>query len=133
VRTNRRRLALAAAGTGLAAVAITGCSSSTASPAPGAAGSTCGTTRTGANVSVVIKVAKGTVNCATVLNVENGYASLLRHGQIRGNGGGAPVTVKGWTCQGYPTPQVLKTGDASECHTARAEVVAVIQLPASGS
>jgi hypothetical protein len=137
VRTNRRPVALAVvvAGAGLAAAAITGCSSPAASsaPAPGTVGSACGTTRTGANVAVVIKVTKGTVKCGTAMSVENGYASLLKHGQIRGNGGGAPVTVEGWTCQGYPTPEVLKTGNASQCHTASAQVVAVIQLPASSS
>jgi hypothetical protein len=138
-RANRRRLAVAAAwtvaGTGLTAAAISGCSSSaaTSAPAPGAVGSTCGTTRTGANVAVIIKVTKGTVRCGTAMSVENGYATLLKHGQVRGNGGGAPVTLKGWTCQGYPTPEVLRTGNASECHTTGAEVVAVIQLPASAS
>jgi hypothetical protein len=49
------------------------------------------------------------------------------------NGGGAPVTVDGWTCEAYPTPQVLRTGDASECHTASAEVVAVLSLPSASS
>jgi hypothetical protein len=41
--------------------------------------------------------------------------------------------VNGWTCQGYPTPHVLATGAASECHTGSAEVVAVLALPASSS
>jgi hypothetical protein len=43
------------------------------------------------------------------------------------------VTVDGWTCEAYPTPQVLRTGDASECHTASAEVVAVLSLPSASS
>jgi hypothetical protein len=43
-------------------------------------------------------------------------------------GGGAPVTLDGRTCEAYPTPQVPRTGDASECHTASAEVVAVLSL-----
>jgi hypothetical protein len=45
---------------------------------PGTVGSTCGTTRTGANVAVVIKVTtitKGTVKCGTAMDVENAYAS----------------------------------------------------------
>ena len=67
------------------------------------------------------------------MRVEQGYATLLKQGDIQGNGGGAPVTVNGWTCQGYPTPQVLRTGAASECHTATAEVVAVLALPSTGS
>jgi hypothetical protein len=80
---------------------------------------------------VVIKVAKGSVNCPTALQVEQGYAAAIRNGDIKGNGGGAPVVVDGWTCQGYPTPEVLQTGNASECHNASAEVVAVLALPSS--
>jgi hypothetical protein len=128
--TIRRLAALAAAGASLAGVAACSASAHTAPP-PGATGSTCGTTRTGANVPVVIKVTKGTVSCSAVMRVESGYAALIKNGQLPGNGGGAPVKVSGWTCQGYPTPQVLRTGNASECHTASAEVVAVVELPSS--
>ena len=121
-----------------------GCSSA-ASGGPGAAGTTvpsayatpsgltCGITRTGANVPVVIKVTRGSVSCATALDVENSYAAMIKRGDLKGNGGGAPLRVSGWTCQGYPTPQVLQTGTTSECHTASAEVVAVLDLPASSS
>jgi len=113
----------------LGLLGLAGCS---AGPArPGATGTSCGTTRTAANVPVEITVAKGTVNCATVLRVERDYATMIAEGDIRGNGGGAPVTVDGWTCEGYATPQVLRTGDASECHTASAEVVAVLAVPSS--
>ena len=112
---------------------LAGCSSAPAAGAPGSTGTSCGTTRTGANVPVVIKVTKGTVDCPTVMRVEKGYALVLKEGDIRGNGGGAPVAVNGWTCQGYPTPQVLQTGATSECHTATAEVVAVLDMPASSS
>ena len=128
--TIRRLAALAAAGASLAGVAACSASAHTAPP-PGATGSTCGTTRTGANVPVVIKVTKGTVSCAAVMRVESDYAALIKNGRLPGNGGGAPVKVSGWTCQGYPTPQVLRTGNASECHTASAEVVAVVELPSS--
>jgi hypothetical protein len=65
------------------------------------------------------------------MNVEQRYAVMIRNGDVRGNGGGAPVTVDGWTCQGFPTPQVLRTGNASECHTASAKVVAVLVLPST--
>ena len=92
-------------------------------------GASCGTTRTAANVPVIIKVAKGTVNCGTALRVENEYAARIRAGQVQGNGGGAPVTVSGWTCQGYPTPEVLSTGNASQCHTGSAAIVAVLAVP----
>ena len=50
-------------------------------------------------------------------------------GQVRGNGGGAPVAVSGWICQGYPTPEVLSTGNTSQCHTGSAAIVAVLPVP----
>jgi hypothetical protein len=119
-------LALLAGGAGL----LAGCASAAAGP-----GANCGTTHTAANVPVVIKVAKGTVNCGTALRVENEYAAKVRDGQVRGNGGGAPIAVGGWTCQGYPTPEVLSTGNASQCHTGSAAIVAVLPVatpPATG-
>jgi len=114
---------------GLSVAVLTACSPG--APAPGATGTSCGTARTGANVLVRITVRKGTVDCATVLAVERDYAAKIKDGLVHGNGGGAPVTVDGWTCQGYATPTTQQTGDASECHTASAEVVAV--LPSSSS
>jgi hypothetical protein len=114
---------LVAGGAGL----LAGCSSSGAG-----AGATCGTTRTAADVPVVIKVIKGTVSCGTAMQVENEYAAKIRAGQVLGNGGGAPVSVSGWTCQGYPTPEVLSTGNASQCHTASAAIVAVLPVPTPG-
>jgi hypothetical protein len=82
-------------------------------------------------VPVVIKIAKGDVGCGAALDVESKYATMIRTGQVKGNGGGAPAAVSGWTCQGYPTPEVLRTGDASECHTGSAEIVAVLPSPGS--
>ena len=110
---------------------LAGCSSAKATPGPGAAGAgaTCGTTRTAANVPVVIKVTKGTVVCETAMHVEDEYAAKIRAGQVQGNGGGAPVTVSGWTCQGYATPEVLSTGNASQCHTSSAAILAVLPVP----
>lgn len=106
---------------------LAGCSS----PAPGArAGTTCGTTRTAANVPILIKVAKGTVDCATAMRIEEEYAARIKNGHVPGNGGGAPVTVNGWTCQGYNTPEVLSTGNASQCHTGSAAILAVLPVPA---
>jgi len=112
------------------AAAATGCSSGGSGATSGAS---CGNMRTAVNVPVVIHVAKGSVNCAAALRVEQGYAAMIKKGDIRGNGGGAPVAVDGWTCQTYPTPQVLRTGDASECHTANAEVVAVLASRSSAA
>ncbi len=123
-----RCAALLACCGGLACCAglLAGCSSAT----PGArAGTTCGTTRTAANVPVLIKVAKGSVNCGTAMQVENEYAAKIRSGQVRGNGGGAPVVVSGWTCQGYSTPEVLSNGNASQCHTGTAVILAVLPVP----
>lgn len=111
---------------GSCAVLTTGCSSATATSGTLA---TCGTARTAADVPVVIKITKGTVNCGTALQVENEYAAKIRDGQVRGNGGGAPVTVGGWTCQGYTTPEVLSTGIASQCHTSGAQILAVLPVP----
>ena len=110
---------------------LAGCASAAAAGA--GPGTSCGTTRTAANVPVIIKVAKGTVNCGTALQVENEYAAKIRAGQVLGNGGGAPVAVSGWTCQGYPTPEVLSTGDASQCHTSTAAIVAVLPVPTPAS
>jgi hypothetical protein len=106
--------------------AVAGCSTGAAA---GSAGTSCGATRTGVNVPVTITVAKGTVDCATAMRVERDYAASIREGDLHGNGGGAPVTVDGWTCQAYPTLEVLRTGTASECHTTSAEVLAVLALP----
>jgi hypothetical protein len=125
-----RRRWLAVGVAGAVVLSMAACSSATSTG--GATGSTCGTTRTGVNVPVVIKVAKGTVDCATAMHVEQSYAAMIKDNQVRGNGGGAPVTVDGWTCQGYPTPQVLRTGDASMCRSGSAEVVAVLELSSTG-
>jgi hypothetical protein len=108
----------------LVACTLAGCSEPSSN-----AGATCGTTRTAAGVPVVIKVAKGDVACETALTVENKYATMIRSGQVNGNGGGAPVSVGGWTCQGYPTPELLRTGDASECRSGGLEIIAVLPVP----
>ena len=125
------RRALALRGLGVAgslwvcACLVTGCSS--AQPTAGA-GTTCGSTHTAAGVPVIIKVAKGSVNCKAAMQVENEYAAKIKDGQVPGNGGGAPVVVSGWTCQGYNTPEVLSTGNASQCHTGSAAILAVLPV-----
>ena len=117
---------LLAAGAG----ALAGCS--TAAAAQGA-GATCGSTRTAADVPVIIKVIKGPVDCGTAMRVESEYAAKIRAGQVPGNGGGAAAAVSGWICQGYPTPEVLSTGNTSQCHTGTAAMVAVLPVPAPGA
>ena len=108
----------------LATCLVTGCSSGQAS-----AGATCGSTHTAAGVPVVIKVAKGSVNCQTAIQIENEYAARVRDGQVPGNGGGAPVVVSGWTWQGYDTPEVLRTGNASQCRSGGNAILAVLPVP----
>jgi hypothetical protein len=112
----------------LLTAAVAGCGSS-----PGKSQSTaavsCGTTKTAANVPVHIQVVRGQVACATALQVERDYASEIESGQVPGTGGGAPVRVQGWTCQGFTTPVVLKTGDASKCVKGSTEILAVLPSP----
>jgi hypothetical protein len=118
---------------GAAVFGAAGCSSASASASAGATGTACGTTRTAAGVAVTIDVAKGPVNCAAVMRVEAGYVAAIKNGDLQGNGGGAPVAVDGWTCESYSTTQALRTGDASQCHTANAEVVAVLSVSSTSS
>jgi hypothetical protein len=109
---------------GLGGCLVTGCSSG-----PATAGASCGSARTAAGVPVVVTVAKGSVNCKTAIRVENEYAARISGGQVRGNGGGAPVVVSGWTCQGYDTPEVLRTGNASQCRSGGNAIMAVLAVP----
>ena len=128
VRGTRVVLAL-----GLVFLAV-GCSSSGVHASGGpTVGASCGATRSGANVPVIIKVVKGDVDCGIALKVENDYATAVKRGELRGNGGGAPLQVDGWTCQGYPTPEVLRTGNASECHSGNSEILAVLNLAAASA
>jgi predicted small secreted protein len=125
-----RTVVSAAVVLGTAALAA-GCSTSSGSGQQMADGSrSCGTTRTGVNVPVIIEVATGSVSCSTAMRIEKAYATDIRNGDVRGNGGGAPLPVDGWTCQGYPTPEVLRTGDASQCHDGAAKILAVLDVPA---
>ena len=137
----RERLTAPACGVAAAAIllAVAGCGSpATSSAAPAGSGTTgsatgmtvCGTTRTAANVPVHIQVARGQVSCATALKVERDYAKAIVSGDVPGTGGGAPVHVQGWTCQGFTTPVVLKTGQASKCVQGGNEILAILPAPA---
>jgi hypothetical protein len=133
------RLTAPACGIAVAAVLLTalaGCgspgSSSTANDkTTGAAngGAACGTTKTAANVPVNIHVARGQVPCSVALSVEREYARAISSGQVPGTGGGAPVHVQGWTCQGFATPVVLRTGQASKCVDGGNEILAILPNP----
>jgi hypothetical protein len=111
---------------GCAAGLLAGCSSAAVHSSAATVGATCGSTRTAVDVPVLIKVFKGSVNCAVAMRVENEYAAKVRDGQVAGNGGGAPVNVSGWICQGYSTPELLSTGIASQCRTGSAAIIAVL-------
>jgi hypothetical protein len=88
----------------------------------------CGTTRTSAGVPVEIEIEHGPVPCRDALAVERAYARALASGKVPGNGGGAPVTIRGWVCKGFTTPEVLATGRTSTCRKGAAQILAVLKL-----
>jgi hypothetical protein len=101
-----------------------------AQPSSGGAPATqCGTVRTAAGVPVQIEVQNGQTACQTALTIEHAYSRAVASGKVRGNGGGAPVTIHGWVCQGFNTPQVLATGHASACRKKGTEILAVLPNP----
>jgi hypothetical protein len=108
----------------LATALAAGCTTSGASTpdAPAA----CGRARTGVNVAVVIRIGRGPVSCPAAMTVEKSYAALIRAGDLRGNGGGAPVKVDGWTCQGYTSTEISETSRVSVCVKGGAEIFAVL-------
>jgi hypothetical protein len=116
---------------------VTGCGSHASKPSTdatpkdtSAAMAACGETRTAANVPVNIQIARGEVSCTTALAIERAYARAIQSGRVPGTGGGAPVQVQGWTCQGFTTPVVLKTGQASKCVSGSTEILAILPAPA---
>lgn len=125
-----------------AASAVAGCGPAHGHSSPGAQGGTptgaappaaqCGTARTAAGVPVQIDVQRGSTPCAAALAVERAYTRAVASGKVHGNGGGAPVTIKGWVCQGFNTPQVLATGHASACHRNGSEILAILPTPTPG-
>ncbi|HEX4659734.1 MAG TPA: hypothetical protein VH307_20295, partial [Streptosporangiaceae bacterium] len=128
------RLTASARGAALAAGVLAlaaGCGSPSGAAAKAAGTVTpCGMTRTAANVPVSIQVARGQVSCATALTVERDYARFIAAGKAPGNGGGGPVHIRGWTCEGFPTPIVLRTGQASKCVQGDVEILAILPAPA---
>jgi hypothetical protein len=127
----------------LAASAVAGCGPTHSTSSPGAQGGSpaagspvagppaaqCGTVHTAAGVPVQIDVQTGSTACRIAMAVERAYAHAVASGKVPGNGGGAPVTIKGWICQGYNTPQVLATGHASACHKNGSEILAILPTP----
>lgn len=125
-----RLLAGCATAAAIGGLLIAGCGGQAARPAEPATVTSCGTTRTAAAVPVDIRVKRGSVSCSTAMMVERDYAKAIIEGHAPGNGGGGPVSVQGWTCQGFATPVVLKTGDASECVQGSSEILAILLPPA---
>ncbi|HEY7325238.1 MAG TPA: hypothetical protein VH520_10475 [Streptosporangiaceae bacterium] len=122
----RPRIAALAALSALvpAALLLAGCG---AGKPAAAAIQDCGTGKTAANVPVEIEVDRGQVSCQTAMQVEAGYAQAIAKGLAPGNGGGGPVNVSGWRCQGLDTPQLLKTGETSKCVKDSLEIVAILK------
>jgi hypothetical protein len=119
----------AAAGCGAARKqATTAAGSSPGSTAAGVPATRCGTVRTAAGVPVDVEVV-GQASCRDAMTVERDYYRALASGKVPGNGGGAPVTIDGWICQGYDTPQVLATGRASGCRRHGMQILAVLPSP----
>jgi hypothetical protein len=139
----RRHAAVSYAAAGAIVLALAtvtaGCGSSqpAASPSSPAASahtdkamSLCGTTKTAANVPVKIEVQHGGPTCRVAMRIERDYATAIEAGQEPGNGGGGPVQIDGWTCRGFATPVVLRTGNASKCVKGPAEILAILPAPA---
>ena len=121
----------------LAAGAVAGCggtpgkqSTTAAGGGPGASATSapairCGRAHTAAGVPVDVEIV-GHANCHLAVTVERDYSRALASGRVPGNGGGAPITILGWICQGYDTPQVLATGRASACHKNGSQILAIL-------
>ena len=140
MRRSPLRPAGAALPAALALALLTGCGASgtaqsaagtpgTQFPMPSPTGHACGSGKTAAGVPVVVKIARGPVSCPAALKIEKAYAAALASGHAPGNGGGGPVSVRGWVCSGFDTPEILRTGDASKCTKGPAEVLAVLPSP----
>jgi hypothetical protein len=112
----------------LACGALAGCGGGNAG-SPGSGTVRCGTARTAAGVPVEIEVTSGPVACHDALAIEHAYTREVASGHVPGNGGGAPVRIGGWVCQGFNTPKVLATGHASACRKHGAETLAVLPRP----
>jgi hypothetical protein len=130
--SGQSRLHASRAATTAAAILLAAGCASPASTGSGTAASvrSCGTTRTAANVPVHVQVEHGQASCATAMSVERAYARAILAGRAPGNGGGGPVDIEGWTCRGFDTPEVLKTGQASKCVRQGVEILAILPAPA---
>ena len=124
-------LLMLTAGAMAGCAAMPGKQSTTAATANSVPGTRCGTARTAAGVPVEIDVT-GQASCRDAMAVERAYAHALASGKVRGNGGGAPVLIHGWVCQGYDTPRTLATGRTSACRKQGMQILALLVLPSPG-
>lgn len=128
-RHARQRLAgscCAAAVAVVCVLALAGCGGGSKANAASSV-QNCGASKTAAKVPVEVEIYRGTVSCAVAMAIEKSYAEAIVSGHAPGSGGGGPVAVSGWTCQGFPTPQVLKTGDVSKCAKQRTEIIEILK------
>lgn len=121
----------------LAASALPGCAAGASGKPTGGGASPestatrCGTSHTAAGVPVEVEIQSGTLACQTAIEIETQYSRELASGKVPGNGGGAPVKIRGWVCQGFNTPHVLSTGEASACRKDSTEILAVLPSPSA--
>jgi hypothetical protein len=104
------------------AVSACGHSASTSASKP----VSCGTGQTAAHVPVTLSVNSASVSCSDAKTIEQDYAAAIREGKAPGAGGSGPVKISGWTCSAFPTPEMLKTGDASKCVKGTTEILATL-------
>jgi hypothetical protein len=130
-RRTRPAAAFAAAVVALGTLTLCVACASTKGASTGGPVTRCGSSSTAVGVPVEIDVQRGHVSCQLAMSVEHGYAHAVATGQVHGNGGGSPVTVNGWICQGFETPVVDRTGNVSACRKDTQEILAV--LPPVGS
>jgi hypothetical protein len=123
-RRHRLTSSLCLAGVILGSLAVGGCGQRNAPAASHPV--RCGKSRSAANVPVMISVNSTSVSCSAAMTVESGYATAIREGKAPGASGDGPVKVNGWTCTAFPTPKVLKTGDASKCVKGTTEILATL-------
>jgi hypothetical protein len=135
------RVALGTVALALTLTPLQGCSGNSQAARVNASASTgtelppghnCGTAYSAAHVPVIIRAQDG-VACSVALRIEARYSKELNAGEAPGNGGGGPVPVDGWTCEGYPTPEVLRTGRASECHKDGLRFFAILPPPSASA
>jgi hypothetical protein len=120
----------AAAVAAVCVLALAGCGGGSKANAASSVQS-CGASKTAANVPVKVEIYRGTVSCSVAMEVEKNYAEAIVSGHAPGSGGGGPVAVSGWTCQGFTTTEVLKTGDVSKCAKSGTEIIEILKTSSS--